>query len=624
MQIPFQLKLMLIMAVTVIASTWILLSSVRTTLRKSFADAHEERFITQVDNYLAFQRTRLNHIAVWSEEAAQAQATLNALNLGEEDASNSDFLRDLISEVGGPVVGRGGRAPGSNNAGEGASRAVTMAMNRAGMVVFLVDPEGKVLGRDNVRGSDQRRQRLRHFEQIAQHSLSKQDFGIFLAEDPNKEGEQRAVEVVATPVFNPVSGNLQGGIMVGLPLNSAEGRFWQGTNQAGEKPQILAGMYVEDQLISSSIPESISDELRARLAEQLARGTNDSDVSHVPINIDGIPHDVHFTALNPESTLPLAYHVAIFSQEELNAALTKLKNQTTWFAILALAVALSMAWFLSRHMTVPIRRLVTGTKAIAGGDYKMSVPVQTNDEIGELAASFNHMAAELQLRERYRSVLDKVTDKAVAHELMHGELELGGELRFVTVLFCDIRGFTTLTEGMPPGEVVELLNEHMTALTEVVHECDGVVDKFVGDLVMAVFGAPKSYGNDALNAVRCAERMIQERDRLNSETGRELSVGIGLTSGEVLAGCMGSDDRLNYTVLGERVNLAYRLCEHAKAHEVLMDEATSKAVRSEMKVQPVESAKLKGFSQAISMYRLEESPTDDSGGRVSGAQLTGA
>jgi class 3 adenylate cyclase len=144
-------------------------------------------------------------------------------------------------------------------------------------------------------------------------------------------------------------------------------------------------------------------------------------------------------------------------------------------------------------------------------------------------------------------------------------ITLGGEVRDVTVLFCDIRNFTQITQGMPPGEVIDMINEHMTALTAVVKEHNGVLDKFVGDLLMAVFGAPIRQENYTFEAARCALHLQAERQKLNETSRHKLQVGIGLATGEVLAGCMGSTARLNYTVLGERVNLASRLCDEARA-----------------------------------------------------------
>jgi class 3 adenylate cyclase len=216
------------------------------------------------------------------------------------------------------------------------------------------------------------------------------------------------------------------------------------------------------------------------------------------------------------------------------------------------------------------------------------------------------MVAGLALKERYRSVLDLVADREVAEDLIAGRVTLGGELREASVLFCDVRGFTALTERMEPGEVIALLNEHMTALTRVVYANGGVVDKFVGDQVIALFGVPRSTGLDAYAAVRAAREMIEARTTLNQRAARPLDVGIGVASGTVVAGCLGSADRLNYTVLGERVNLAARLCAQAGRMEVLIDDATQRRLGALIGVEAVPPLALKGFSAPVMAYRLRE------------------
>ena len=149
-----------------------------------------------------------------------------------------------------------------------------------------------------------------------------------------------------------------------------------------------------------------------------------------------------------------------------------------------------------------------------------------------------------------------------------------------------------------------MLNEHMTAMTAVAHEFRGVVDKFVGDMIMVVFGAPKSYGNDAENAVKCALKMIATRRQLNQTGKQDIEVGIGIATGEVLAGCMGSEDRLNYTVLGEKVNLGSRLCDIAGPMEILVDESTRAQAADSIDMEPREAQHFKGFAESINSYRV--------------------
>jgi class 3 adenylate cyclase len=197
-----------------------------------------------------------------------------------------------------------------------------------------------------------------------------------------------------------------------------------------------------------------------------------------------------------------------------------------------------------------------------------------------------------------------MADREVAEQLLRTPHALSGETREVSVLFCDIRGFSTLTESMPPQEIVALLNEHMTALTRVVYRHQGVVDKYVGDMLMALFGAPKSYGDDILHAAQCALDLLAARDELNRTSQHRIQIGIAITTGSVVAGCMGSLDRVNYTVIGERVNLASRLCQQAGSREILLDETTRTRLGARADVTALPDMRLKGLTDSVHAYRL--------------------
>jgi class 3 adenylate cyclase len=322
------------------------------------------------------------------------------------------------------------------------------------------------------------------------------------------------------------------------------------------------------------------------------------------VTLDGIPFLVFYRILNPNSSFPEAYQVTLFSRAEPLAQQKDLRRKVLASGAAALLGALLISLFLSHGLTVPIKDLVAGTNQISKGNFAVRLPERSGDEIGRLTRSFNSMAADLALKEKYRNVLDMVADKQVAEELLEGRITLGGETREVSVLFCDIRGFTGLTERMDPPEVINMLNEHFTPLTRIVYKHHGVVDKFVGDLIMAIFGAPKSFGSDALNAASCAAEMISEREKLNQSSRYKIEVGIGVASGEVLAGRMGSADRLNYTVLGERVNLASRLCSKAGRMEIVIDQTTARKISPLGVVEPMDELALKGFAAPVQAFKL--------------------
>lgn len=273
-------------------------------------------------------------------------------------------------------------------------------------------------------------------------------------------------------------------------------------------------------------------------------------------------------------------------------------------AVLAIAAGAAVSQWMGRSLSRPVQLLGDAARSIGHGDYTVRVAVSGADEFESLGSTFNDMAQGLAMRDRYRNVLDAVADPAVAEELVSGELDLKGRTVDAGILFCDIRGFTATTESMTPDEVITMLNGHMSAMCDVIYRHGGMVDKFVGDLVMAVWGAPKSSPDDALRMARCALEMQAERERLNRAGGRPIRIGIGIAYGPVVAGCMGSSSRVNYTVLGARVNLASRLCSAAKAGEVVADDAVRTRLDAGISATALEPFPVKGFSEPIVAHVL--------------------
>jgi class 3 adenylate cyclase len=416
-----------------------------------------------------------------------------------------------------------------------------------------------------------------------------QGFGYLPLE--SADGQRALHEVVLTRLVDPVARRPLGALAIGFPLPETAAF-------AGSGPSHSA-LWVGGELYSTALPESVRRSISRQLAEASPLGRGERVTT-----LDGVPHRVLFRALPRSAGFPAAAQVSLFSLAETLAEQARLRNRILVFAAAGLLVAFLLSLRISRGLSIPIQELVAATAEIQRGNLAIEVPVRSRDEVGRLAASFNEMARGLEEKEKYRNVLDLVADKDVAAELMSGTLSLGGAVRDVSILFCDIRGFTAYTEHMDSAEVVGFVNEHMTALTGVVYEHRGVVDKFVGDLVMAVFGAPKSHGNDAQRAVRCAQAMIAARERLNETSRYRVSIGIGIASGPVIAGLMGAEDRLSYTVLGERVNLASRLCSKAAPMEILIDETTHERVGSVISAAALPGLALKGFSDTMAAYRV--------------------
>lgn len=433
-----------------------------------------------------------------------------------------------------------------------------------------------------------------------QGGLKKQEVGYLVVEGGERRGPQ-VREVFVTPLRDPGDGRFLGAFVFGLPLSAVADRLLYEQSRRSDSGEIMSGLYVEGQLVSTTLPEDQKAVLERTVAASLAQSEQERREILLPIH--GVKHRLFYRVLNPDSPFPQAVQVNCYSLAALDAEIAGLRRSAVGLGLVALLVALALVLVIARGLSGPIRTLVNATRDVERGNYEVRVPVSSG-EIGLLAQAFNRMTAGLALQEKYRSVLNAVADRAVAERLIENREALGGELRDVTMLFCDIRGFTALTENMPPHEVIELLNEHMTALTGVAYDHGGIVDKFVGDLIMVLFGAPLSTGKDALRAVECARAMLKARRELNATCRHPLEVGIGIATGGVVAGCMGSERRLSYTVLGQRVNLASRLCGIAPAGQIVVDAATAAAVEGAATLSPMPPMQLKGFSEPVQVFRL--------------------
>jgi adenylate cyclase len=198
----------------------------------------------------------------------------------------------------------------------------------------------------------------------------------------------------------------------------------------------------------------------------------------------------------------------------------------------------------------------------------------------------------------------------VAERLQEGVdgADSGAKAQEVTVLFSDIRGFTALSETMRPDDMATLLTEYFTEMVECVFRHDGTLDKFIGDSVMAQWGAPIAADDDADKAMAAAIEMIQELEKLNtkwkSEGRPQLNIGIGINQGEAFAGNIGSERRLEFTVIGDTVNTASRLCSAAGPGEILISDDMKKAMSKKPKLSAIPPLELKNKSQPVKVYKV--------------------
>lgn len=271
------------------------------------------------------------------------------------------------------------------------------------------------------------------------------------------------------------------------------------------------------------------------------------------------------------------------------------------FYLLVLVLSLIAVVVLARSITRPVSNLAEVVSRIEAGNYDEQAVVQSWDEIGELAQSVNSMAKGLAEKEKVRDLLGKVVSHQIAEELLNNPVELGGEERTATILFSDIRGFTSFCEGLSPAAVLTELNKVLSTISDIVEVHDGVVDKYQGDAVMALFGVPIKGNDDAGNAMAAALEIIQALK--TSDTSLEACVGIN--TGIVVAGNLGSSNRLNYSVIGDTVNLSARLESLTRLYNVsnIVSKASAEAA-PQFCYRELDEVRVAGKSEAVVIMEL--------------------
>jgi len=290
-------------------------------------------------------------------------------------------------------------------------------------------------------------------------------------------------------------------------------------------------------------------------------------------------------------------------------------NRELFVSIGVLGVAMGIALLLARaagnRMVQSIERIGAAAGTLESGEYRPAEVVRTGDELEALAGAVNQALQGLKERDQLKDAFGKYANRHVVELVTQGKkIELGGETIPVTVFFADIRGFTTISEQMEPKKLLDFLNLYFREMVGCVIAEGGAVDKYIGDAIMAVFGAPVPQVDDALRAVRAALQMRARLAALNAsfqERGLpQIRFGLGLHSGLVVAGHMGHSERLEYTVIGDPVNVASRLESMTKElkTDILLSEDTYQKVRDHVEAEPLQRMVVRGRAQEILVYRV--------------------
>jgi adenylate cyclase len=297
-------------------------------------------------------------------------------------------------------------------------------------------------------------------------------------------------------------------------------------------------------------------------------------------------------------------------QRSLDEALEPLRRlQTVLLLVFAIGLMLSLVGgiLLASRVTRPVAVLASGARRIEAGNYLDRIEVNQRDELGTLASSFNSMMKGLAERDHVRDMLGRVVSPAIAEELLATKIELGGEERTVSVFFTDIRGFSAVSEREEPQRLVKILNTFLTGVSRAIENNGGVVEEFMGDGVKALFGAPAQHEDDAVRSVRASLELQRSMPSINAQIralgGSPLTVGVGVNTGSVVAGKMGSISRLKYTVVGDGVNLASRLEGLTKRYGVgiIVSEATRERC-PEIQFREIDRVRVKGRDTPVRIF----------------------
>ncbi len=266
------------------------------------------------------------------------------------------------------------------------------------------------------------------------------------------------------------------------------------------------------------------------------------------------------------------------------------------FIVAGIIISLVLVLFLKRTVISPILTIGGIVNRVGKGNFEARVPVKTGDELEQLGDEINRMIQGLEERFHLSKYISKTTENLIRQR---GEIHTEGERQTLTVLFSDIRQFTRFSDNNPPEKVINTLNRILQAQAEVVEECEGDIDKFIGDAIMAIF-------IDEYTAVQCAYRMISAVRRADKELNTGLYVGIGINTGEVVLGNIGSENRLEYAVIGDVVNVASRLSSMAGPNMILISESVMQKVGDKVKAKLIRDQQIKGKNQKINFYVVQQ------------------
>lgn len=392
--------------------------------------------------------------------------------------------------------------------------------------------------------------------------------------------EEGAATLMMTVAIRPGTGTVTGFLRTAVPLEDAQ------------KRTLALG---HNQLSTRSGIDVVDSERRVLLSTDLNKIGKTLDADGLIASIDTIiaqgvahsgdhPTKPYLVSARPLKTVPWVTRVTV-PMDEAYASLTRMRWIVAVGTGIAAALALLLAFIFARRLTSPLKEVVAFTQKLGARDFDAQVEVATRDEIGVVARSLNDAARELKSSEEQiaremaiRADLGRYLPEELVENVVRREqaMELGGQRRQITVLFADVVRFTPMCEHHTPEVVVTILNELFTLITTIIFRHGGTVDKFIGDCVMAFWGAPKPDDEQVLHALDAAEQISRVLEFANQrwmrDFGVEVKLAMGIHTGEAVVGNVGSNTRMEYTAIGKAVNHAARLEALAHENQILVSE----------------------------------------------------
>lgn len=310
---------------------------------------------------------------------------------------------------------------------------------------------------------------------------------------------------------------------------------------------------------------------------------------------------VYFSRAAEKKRIFLGSCSASFSKATLQATIDEMRSKILLASFGVSLIAIGVVYFISKKIVRIIIVLSEASRRVGMGDLKVGVITRMKDELGMLARDFNLMVVQI----REKTEMQKFVSKSTMEMIATGEeAKLGGLRKPVTAMFTDIRGFTSFSEKHSPEEVIEMLNLYLDVQTQIIQNHEGVVDKFLGDGIMSVFSGEDQAEHAIEAAIHIQRELTKMNQRRRSWKDIVLEVGIGISAGEVVLGSIGSHDRMDYTAIGDTVNLASRLCGVAGASEIVVTEEVVGLLGDKYRTRSEGKLAIKGKQHQVPVYKI--------------------